>query len=60
MNWQLRISDREEVVEIALRQAEEVRDAIVRAAAANAVVIHTLVDPELREVLKDAAATSGV
>jgi regulator of PEP synthase PpsR (kinase-PPPase family) len=43
-----------------VRTAAEVRDAVDRAAAANGLIIHTLVDSNLREVLKDAAAKFGV
>jgi regulator of PEP synthase PpsR (kinase-PPPase family) len=43
-----------------IRTADEVREAVNRAAEAKGLLIHTLVDPKLRDVLKAAALKSGV
>lgn len=48
------------VVVPGLRTVVEVRDAVERAAESNALVIHTLVDRELRGVLKRTAAARRV
>jgi len=43
-----------------VRTTSEVRTAVNRAAEASALIIHTLVDSDLRQALKDAAAKIGV
>lgn len=43
-----------------VRTPAEVQDAVGRAAESNGLIIHTLVDPDLREALKNAAANAGV
>ena len=50
-----------EVIKIPLvRSSEQLEDALERAASAGALVIHTLVDAELRQILDDRAEALGV